>query len=50
VSNRRRALILENGGISVVKLDADFNAANRFYPEDRAIGLMRPRLKADIEG
>jgi len=38
-----RTLILENVGLAVVELDGDYHAANRFYLEDLAIGLMRPR-------
>ena len=44
-----RRLILDNIGLSVVNLDGDSNAANRFYLEDLAIGLMRPPLNVDIE-
>ena len=42
-------LILENIGLSYVVLDGDGNAANRFYLEDLAIGLMRPPFNIDIE-
>ncbi len=42
-------LILENIGVSYVALDGDMNAANRFYLEDMAIGLMRPPFNVDIE-
>jgi hypothetical protein len=42
-------LILENIGLSYVSLDGDANAANRFYLEDLAIGLMRPPFNVDIE-
>jgi hypothetical protein len=44
-----RSLVLENIGLSFVELDEDVNAANRFYLEDLAIGLMRPPLNIDIE-
>ncbi|WP_319471313.1 hypothetical protein [uncultured Pseudodesulfovibrio sp.] len=44
-----RTLILENVGLSYVLLDGDEHAANRFYLEDLAIGLMRPPLNVDIE-
>jgi hypothetical protein len=44
-----RSLILENVGLSYVKLHGDQHAANRFYLEDLAIGLMRPPLNVDIE-
>lgn len=44
-----RMLVLENVGLSYVKLDGDEHAANRFYLEDLAIGLMRPPLNVDIE-
>jgi len=44
-----RALILENVGLSYVALDGDVHAANRFYLEDLAIGMMRPPLNVDIE-
>jgi hypothetical protein len=44
-----RALILENVGLSYVLLDGDTHAANRFYLEDLAIGLVRPPLNVDIE-
>ena len=44
-----RALILQNVGLSYVLLDGDAHAANRFYLEDLAIGLMRPPLNVDIE-
>ena len=44
-----RALVLENIGLSYVILDGDEHAANRFYLEDMAIGLMRPALNVDIE-
>ena len=42
-------LILSNVGLSYVLLDGDRNAANRFYLEDLAIGLMRPPFNVDIE-
>ena len=44
-----RAIVLDNVGISFVELDGDDHAANRFYLEDLAIGLMRPPLNVDIE-
>jgi hypothetical protein len=44
-----RSLILDNIGLSFVVLDGDDHAANRFYLEDLAIGLMRPPLNVDIE-
>lgn len=44
-----RKLLLDNVGLSYVLLDGDQHAANRFYLEDFAIGLMRPPLNVDIE-
>jgi len=44
-----RALILQHVGFSYVVLSGDDNAANRFYLEDLAIGMMRPPLNVDIE-
>lgn len=44
-----RSLILDNVGLSSVTLDGDAHAANRFYLEDLAIGLMHPPLNVDIE-
>jgi hypothetical protein len=44
-----RDLILDNVGLSWVVLDGDDHAANRFYLEDLAIGLMRPILNIDVE-
>jgi hypothetical protein len=44
-----RALVLDNLGLSWVELDGDEHAANRFYLEDMAIGLMRPPLNIDVE-
>ena len=44
-----RTLILDNVGLSYVILPDDGNAANRFYLEDLAIGLMRPPLNVDTE-
>ena len=41
--------MLDNIGLSYVILDGDKNAANRFYLEDLAIGLMRPPFNVDIE-
>jgi hypothetical protein len=42
-------LIRDHVAISYVKLHGPQNAANRFYLEDLAIGLMRPPLNVDIE-
>ena len=44
-----RALVLDNVGLSYVVLGGENHAANRFYLEDLAIGLMRPPLNVDIE-
>ncbi len=44
-----RTIVLDRVGFSYVALDGDSNAANRFYLEDMAIGLMRPPLNVDIE-
>ena len=44
-----RDLVLDNIGLSFVVLDGDDHAANRFYLEDYAVGLMRPALNIDIE-
>lgn len=44
-----RSLVLDNVGLSYVVLDGDEQAANRFYLEDLAIGLMRPPINIDIE-
>ena len=44
-----RSMVLQNVGVSFVALPGDDNAANRFYLEDLAIGLMRPPLNVDIE-
>jgi hypothetical protein len=44
-----RKLILDNIGLSFVILDGDINAANRFYLEDLAIGMMKPPFNVDIE-
>jgi hypothetical protein len=44
-----RDLVLDNVGLSWVLLDGDDHAANRFYLEDLAIGLMRPILNIDVE-
>ena len=41
--------MLDNIGLSYVILNGDENAANRFYLEDLAIGLMRPPFNVDIE-
>ena len=44
-----RSLILENVGLSFVVLGGDAHAANRFYLEDLAVGMMRPPLNIDVE-
>jgi hypothetical protein len=44
-----RDLVLDNVGLSWVELGGDEHAANRFYLEDLAVGLMRPILNVDIE-
>ena len=44
-----RSLVLENIGLSFVALHGDVHAANRFYLEDLAIGLMRPPFNVDVE-
>ena len=44
-----RKLVLQNIGLSYVKLDGDDDAANRFYLEDLAIGLMRPPFNVGVE-
>ncbi|MEK7364866.1 MAG: hypothetical protein AAB016_12930 [candidate division NC10 bacterium] len=44
-----RDLVLDDLGLSYIVLDGDQHAANRFYLEDLAIGLMRPALNIDIE-
>jgi len=44
-----RELMLKNVGLSFVRLDGDGEAANRFYLEDMAIGLMRPPFNVDVE-
>jgi hypothetical protein len=44
-----RALLLDYIGLSYVELDGDRHAANRFYLEDYAVGLMRPPLNIDVE-
>jgi len=44
-----RSLVLDNVGFSYVELDGDDHAANRFYLEDLAIGLMRPPFNVDVE-
>lgn len=41
--------ITSNVGLSYVILDGDKNAANRFYLEDLAVGLMRPPINVDVE-
>src|SRR5262249_22140934 len=44
-----RALTLDNLGLPFVELDGDPHAANRFYLEDLAIGMMRPPFNVDVE-
>ena len=44
-----RSLILDNVGLSYVEMNGDIHAANRFYLEDLAIGLMRPPFNVDVE-
>lgn len=44
-----RTLTLGNVGLSFVEFDGDERAANRFYLEDLAIGLMRPPFNVDVE-
>ena len=44
-----RDMVLDNLGLSFVVLDGDEHAANRFYLEDLAVGLMRPPLNIDVE-
>ncbi len=44
-----RTLILQNVGLSYVVLSGDQHAANRFYLEDLAVGLLRPPLNVDVE-
>lgn len=44
-----RALVLDNLGLSWVELHGDEHAANRFYLENLAIGMMRPPLNIDVE-
>jgi hypothetical protein len=44
-----RTLTLDNLSLSFVELNGDDHAANRFYLEDLAIGLMRPPFNVDIE-
>jgi len=44
-----RSLTLDNLGLSYVVLDGSDHAANRFYLEDLAIGLMRPPFNVDVE-
>ena len=44
-----RELVLQNVGLSYVELDGDVDAANRFYLEDLAIGLMRPPFNVGVE-
>ena len=44
-----RTLMLSNVGVSYVILDGSEHAANRFYLEDLAIGMMHPPFNVDIE-
>ncbi len=44
-----RTLVLDHIGLSYAILEGDEHAANRFYLEDLAIGLMRPPFNIDIE-
>jgi hypothetical protein len=44
-----RSLTLDNVGLSFVVLTGNDHAANRFYLEDLAVGLMRPPLNVDVE-
>lgn len=44
-----RTIVLDHVGLSYVDLDGDTHAANRFYLEDLAIGLMRPPFNMDVE-
>jgi hypothetical protein len=44
-----RDIVLDNVGLSWVELGGDDHAANRFYLEDLAAGLMRPILNIDVE-
>jgi hypothetical protein len=44
-----RDLVLDNVGLSWVELGGDEHAANRFYLEDLAVGLMRPVINIDVE-
>lgn len=44
-----RSLVLDNIGLSFVEMDGDVHAANRFYLEDLAVGLMRPPFNVDVE-
>jgi hypothetical protein len=44
-----RDVMLDNVGLSWVELGGDEHAANRFYLEDLAVGLMRPILNIDVE-
>ena len=44
-----RDLVLDDLGLSYVILGGDQRAADRFYLEDLAVGLMRPALNIDIE-
>jgi hypothetical protein len=44
-----RSLTLDSLGLSFVVLNGNDHAANRFYLEDLAIGLMRPPFNVDVE-
>ena len=44
-----RSLMLDSVGVSFVVLDGNDHAADRFYLEDLAIGLMRPVFNVDVE-
>ena len=44
-----RKIVLEQVGLSFVELDGDAHAANRFYLEELAIGLMRPPFNVSVE-
>ena len=44
-----RTLLLDNVGVSFVALPGPEYAADRFYLEDRAIGLLMPPFNFDIE-
>ena len=44
-----RKIVLGQVGLSFVELDGDAHAANRFYLEELAIGLMRPPFNVGVE-